>query len=213
MLGIRKTQTTAYHPSGNGQVERFNHTLVKMIKAFLKGEQRNWDLNLGCLAGAYRATMHESTGFTPNLLMFGRENRLPAEILYGVPKQEDSTKYCEFVEEIRGKLEKAHEVTRQHLQKNVSRQKEIYDAKSVMYQYKVGDLVWYAAPVIDAKLAPKLQRSFVGPIVILQRFNDLTYEIQIDAKGSKRVVHHDKLLPYRGREIPKWTKKVIKKTK
>ena len=27
LLGITTTRTSAYHPEGNGQVERFNHTL------------------------------------------------------------------------------------------------------------------------------------------------------------------------------------------
>jgi hypothetical protein len=52
-----------------------------MIKSYLRGEQTNWDVNLGCLAGAYRATPNESTGLTPNLLLFGREIRMPYEIV------------------------------------------------------------------------------------------------------------------------------------
>ena len=68
LLEIRKTQTTPGNPRCNGQVERFNRTLVRMIKAYLKGQQREWDRNLVCLAAAYRATPHESTGMTPNLL-------------------------------------------------------------------------------------------------------------------------------------------------
>ena len=214
MLGIRKTQTTAYHPSGNGQVERFNHTLVKMIKAYLKGEQRDWDLHLGCLAGAYRSTTHESTGFSPNFLMFGRENRLPAEILFCTPAGEEApTSYCEYVEGIRSKLEKAHEVARQHLGKSSTRHKELYDAKSTLNKYPVGELVWYASAGRDTKLAPKLRPSYTGPVVVVQRFNDLTYEIQLDQKGTRKIVHHDKLLPYLGNERPRWMKAAVKKIK
>jgi hypothetical protein len=54
-----------------------------MIKSFLRGEQTGWDLNLGCLAGAYRAIPHESTGLTPNLLLLGREVRLPIQVIKG----------------------------------------------------------------------------------------------------------------------------------
>ena len=74
LLEIWKTRTSPYNPHCNGQVERFNQTLVSMIKSFLKGKQREWDRNLGSLAGTYHATVHESTGMTPNLLMFGKEN-------------------------------------------------------------------------------------------------------------------------------------------
>ena len=83
LLEIRKTRTSPGNPKCNGQTESFNHTLVRMIKAYLKGQQRDWDLHLSCLAAAYRATIHESTGMTPNLLMLGREVRLPAELMFG----------------------------------------------------------------------------------------------------------------------------------
>ena len=69
LMEIRKTRTSVRNPKGNGQVEKFNRTLVRMIKAYLKGEQENWDLNLGCPAAAFRATPSASTKFTPNMLM------------------------------------------------------------------------------------------------------------------------------------------------
>ena len=68
MLEIRKTRTSPRNPKGNGQSERFNRTLLRMIKAYLGREQSDWDLHLGCLAGAYCATPQEATKLTPNLL-------------------------------------------------------------------------------------------------------------------------------------------------
>ena len=53
MLEVRKTRTSVRNPRGNGQVERLNRTLLRMIRVYLCGEQREWDLHLGCLAGAY----------------------------------------------------------------------------------------------------------------------------------------------------------------
>jgi hypothetical protein len=52
-----------------------------MIKSYLPGEQTNWDINLGYLAGAYRSSSNESTGLTRNLMMLGREVTLPFEII------------------------------------------------------------------------------------------------------------------------------------
>lgn len=46
LLQIRKTRSSPKHPQGNGQVERFNRTLISMIKAYLKGQQTDWDLYL-----------------------------------------------------------------------------------------------------------------------------------------------------------------------
>ena len=83
LLEIKKSRTSVRNPKCNCQTERFNRTLIRMIKAYLKDEQTDWDLNLGCLAGAYRASQNESTQLTPNLLFLGREVRIPTELLMG----------------------------------------------------------------------------------------------------------------------------------
>ena len=101
MLEVRKTRTSSKNPKDNAVAERFNKTLVRMIKAYLRGQQTNWDLNLGCLASAYRSTVHASTGMTPNLLMLGREVRIPAELAYGSTTKyipQDITSYGEYVD-------------------------------------------------------------------------------------------------------------------
>ena len=72
MLEVRKTRTSVRNPRGNGQAERFSRTLLRMIKAYLCGEQKEGDLHLGCLAGAYRATPNEAIKMTPNLLTMDR---------------------------------------------------------------------------------------------------------------------------------------------
>ena len=69
LLEIKKTRTSVRNPRCNGQAERFNRSLLRMIKAYVRGEQENWGLNLGCLAAAYRACPHVSTGLSSNLLM------------------------------------------------------------------------------------------------------------------------------------------------
>ena len=97
LLGIKKTRTSPRHPACNGMVERFNQTVIKIIRAFIDGKQNNWDLYLGCLAGAYRSSLHESTGYTPNMLMLGREVRIPVDLLFEQPKH-PGVSYGEFVE-------------------------------------------------------------------------------------------------------------------
>ena len=45
-LGIEQTRTSAYHPQGNGQVERFNRTLESMLAIVVNDHQTDWDLHL-----------------------------------------------------------------------------------------------------------------------------------------------------------------------
>jgi hypothetical protein len=126
LLDICKTRSSAYNIRCNGQTKRFNKTLVRMIKAYLKGQEKDWDKVLGCLAGAYRATVHESTGYSPNMLMLGREVRLPAQIMYSAPDNDHGfPSYSAYVEKLKERMERAHEVARHHLQKAASKQKRI----------------------------------------------------------------------------------------
>ncbi|GFO02428.1 Pol polyprotein [Plakobranchus ocellatus] len=36
-LNINKSRTTPYHPSSNGQVERYNRTLLNAVRCYLQG--------------------------------------------------------------------------------------------------------------------------------------------------------------------------------
>ena len=81
LLGIEKTRTTPLHPQSDGQVERFNRTLVEMLRGRLQPDQKDWDLQLSACMMAYRSSAHESTRFTPNQLMLGREIEVPLDVM------------------------------------------------------------------------------------------------------------------------------------
>lgn len=214
LLEIRKTRTSPRNPKGNGQCERFNRTVLGMIKSYIKGEQTKWDLNLGCLAGAYRATPNESTTLTPNLMLLGREIRLSHEISKGgIPLtniKENSSNYGEHVQNLRNSLQKAHKVARAHLQVNAKRRKDYYDRKSNLTNFEVYDKAWCMLG-IKKGISPKLQALYTGPCLITRKFNDINYEIQVDESGLRKVVNHDKLKQYKGENIPKWIKTLVKK--
>ena len=80
-LEVDKLRTTAYKPSTNGVVERFHRTLNTILGKLVAVNQRDWDERLPYALLAYRATTHSSTGFTPNKLFLGRENRLPVDLV------------------------------------------------------------------------------------------------------------------------------------
>ena len=68
----------------NGQVERINRTLLQMIRCTLQEGQTNWDSRLQMLMAGVRSSASSSTGFTPNLLMLGREVVQPLQLTTGV---------------------------------------------------------------------------------------------------------------------------------
>jgi transposase InsO family protein len=65
ILGVQQRFTSAYHPATNGQVERFNRSLLTMLCHYV-GANRSWDKVLGAAMAAYNATVHTSTGLAPH---------------------------------------------------------------------------------------------------------------------------------------------------
>ena len=70
-FGVQKSQTTAYHPQGDGMVEWFNRSLLQMLHTYVFGEA-DWEPYLHLILFAYRTAIHSSTGVSPFELMFGQ---------------------------------------------------------------------------------------------------------------------------------------------
>lgn len=85
LLHIEKTRASPYHPQSNGMVERFNKTLANMLSAYVNDHQTNWDKSLPYVMQAYRSAVHETTGYTLNSLMLGRETTTPLDLMYELP--------------------------------------------------------------------------------------------------------------------------------
>ena len=81
MLEIKKFLTTAYHTAGNGQVENANKTVKSLLMAKVDSYPETCDQHLGPCLMAYRSSEHSSTGYNPYSLIFGREVRLPLDVM------------------------------------------------------------------------------------------------------------------------------------
>lgn len=76
---------------GNGITERFNRTLISMLGTLEQDQKSDWKTHIGSLVHAYNATKHETTGFSPYFLMFGRDPTLPVDLVIGLDKHDKVT--------------------------------------------------------------------------------------------------------------------------
>lgn len=206
-LGCTKTRTAPLHPQSDGMAERFMKTLGDLISLYCNENQFDWDVHLPILIMAYNSSVHSSTGFSPSMMMFGREMTLPADILFGTgypgaPKCKPS----EYLECLLEKLDKIHHIAMDNLEIKSSRQKQ-YERKASLSPYNVGDLVWLNDKPKKRGKSKKLQRPWRGPFKITNVINDLVYRIQVGPRTKPKVVHYNRLKPFVGPtpENMKWT--------
>ena len=142
ILEIEKTRTTPYRPQSDGLVERFNKTLQQMLSIFVNENRSDWDNYIPFLLMAYRSSQQQSTQCTPNLLMLGRENRLPLRVIVGMSPGKKRTECpSEYVEWVRNSLENSYDFARENLQRSFARQKRSYDKNVRRRDYPVGSWV------------------------------------------------------------------------
>ena len=75
---------------------------------------------------AFRTSVHESTGYTPQFLVFGEKINLLIDIQYPSPEQPNKTDVHQFVQQKHGDVQRAHEAARLHLQAAQLRRNVLY---------------------------------------------------------------------------------------
>lgn len=194
-FGIDKVRCSPYKPSTNGCVERFHRTLNSMLGKVISQNQRDWDEKLQHVMAAYRAAKHESTGFSPNRLIFGRENAAPLDLVLGetFADQEHYHSYDDYVAEIQDRIRKAHILARQCLSSAAERRKNEYDVRVKSSNFVAGQWVWYLYPRRRVNENPKWNRHYQGPFLITAVIPPSDYVIQRTRRSVPQVVHGDKL--------------------
>jgi transposase InsO family protein len=202
LLQMAKTRTTPYRPSANGQVERMNREILTKLRIFIDGKQALWDRYLPYVGMAMRATTNRSTGFTPNMMMLGREVTLPVDLLAQFPK-ESNAEPAPYVQQLQEQLRDVHECARNKLGVALQERKRTYDQKVLEDVYDLGDLVYLLNGTSKKGTTRKLQPVYLGPFSIVRKISDALYVIT-GIRRHHQVVHHDRLRRYADRNIPFW---------
>ena len=92
ILCIKHTVTTPYRPQSNGSCERLNSIIINRIRTLHPREKNRWHLHLDSLILAYTSTVHESTGISPFYGMFGRQPKIPIDLMVRLPDVEVEVK-------------------------------------------------------------------------------------------------------------------------
>ena len=79
---------------------------------------------------AYNVSVHPSTGFSPFYLMFGRQARLPIDLIYGTdPQVVENQSVGEYAASLKSRVSAAFDLVRRNVSQHHVYQKKLYDQK------------------------------------------------------------------------------------
>ncbi|XP_074597888.1 uncharacterized protein LOC141852696 [Brevipalpus obovatus] len=147
--------SNAYHPEGQGQVERMNRTLGERIKIYADKNYKNWDLALPSIVFSINNTIHGVTKYSPAFLLLGFSPRSPSDQKFAVTR-------C---------TSDVHMARAQAYDRLVASQrktKERLKNSGVQPNYQPGDLVLIRRKASDLVRGKKLTIPYLGPYLVLQ---------------------------------------------
>lgn len=196
--GIKHILNAVATPRANGQVERFNRTILDALSAKTHGkDDRSWDDYVPDIQIGLNTTIHKTTGKSPSELLFGfkinsgSENVL-AEII-------DDTRDASS-----SNLEQIREQASERIIEQQRRDKYRFDSKrKSKHTYAVGDLVSVNREVPSDGRSKKLVNKYQGPYRITKLLPNDRFAIEDTPLTRKpgrplydAIVAIDKLKPW-----------------
>ena len=126
--GIIRSCTSPYHPEGNGQVERFNATLLSMLRTLPENHKTKWASHVSKLVHAYNATRNEATGFLPFYLLFGREPTLPIDTIFQKTANAHIKNHSDYARQWQRAMKQAYEIATEKSRKSQERGRNYHSA-------------------------------------------------------------------------------------
>lgn len=107
-----------------------------MLKTLDPSIKSHWKDHIAPLVHAYNCTRHQSTGYTPYFLLFGRTPRFPVDVILGLTND-----YPSMVAAVKERLQAAYKAASDAARQSSKRQAEGYDRKVRGSSLQPGDFV------------------------------------------------------------------------
>ena len=200
LYGVQKLRTSPYHAQTNGQVERMNQTIIRMISKLEEDKKACWSEHLPEMLSAYNGTLSAVTGYSPYFLLFGRKSRMPVDCLF--PTLCDSPNQAKMevsVAAMQKRLKEAFTVARHLTSQEAASQRRYYDCKAGAVALQPGDVVMVCTDGFVGKRKVKDQWEDGGFIVESQLEDWPVYKVRcltsdVKQKPKYQILHRNHLL-------------------
>ena len=150
-------------------------TLEAMLSSVVNKNHTDWDDKLPYLMIAYRSAEYDTTGYSLNYLMLGREAPTPLDLVYDMNVQRKPIPRSKCVWQLQETMEETHRIVRVNTKREMMRQKRYHDTKLQWQKFSLGDSVYVYFPRKSMGTSPKLTRFWQGSFEVLQKWSDYTY--------------------------------------
>jgi len=179
---IKQIRTTAFHPQGNGSVERTHHVITEYLKQYTD-RGNGWDEYIDLAMLSYNTSRHESTKFTPCELVMGKPARTPGS---DPPVEGLDRTYHEYFTQLLDQINQVQAMGIRNLNDAKIRSKHYYDKRVKPQTIQKGDQVY-----LLKEPTTKFGDQYTGPHEVVGVCGPRNFTIRIGRKT--RVVHVDKL--------------------
>ncbi|CAL9684102.1 unnamed protein product [Knipowitschia caucasica] len=139
---------------------------------------------------AYNCTQHDSTGYSPYYLMYGRHPRLPVDLVFGLTYGSNPCEYSDYVQDLKDCLKHAYAQANISSRQAKLQQKKHYDSRvKKSLTFAPGDRVLVKVCAIEGrqKLGDRWESK---PYLVLKKQPGVpVYVIQSEDGEKQRVVH------------------------
>jgi hypothetical protein len=122
LTGTQLKMSTARYAQTDGQTERINQTLEVMLRSAINHKQDNWEDFLPACEFAHNSNINKSTGFSPFILNYGYDPKIPATIMKlnnsDIPAKEFIINQQKLIKEAKQNIEKANQIMKKYYNKN-----------------------------------------------------------------------------------------------
>jgi exodeoxyribonuclease III len=207
ILNINRVSTTPYNPRSDGFVENHNKTLKDQLYHYVDNlKQDDWDVFLPTVQLMYNTTVSLATGFTPMLLMTGREARMPSfSHMASVDlEKHKSVLSNEFVLKTIESMRAYHDFALKQTVKNKERLNVRVRKPLEFVEYEPGQQFLRVRRPISTfksaeekeewKISMKLLERYEGPYKIVRKISPVLYDADVDGKEVR--VHAGNMKPF-----------------
>ncbi|GES82982.1 enzymatic polyprotein, putative [Rhizophagus clarus] len=149
---------------------------------------------------AYRTRQHETTGYLPFYLIYGRQAVLPIELMIdtNINKEKDIHEaLLEQTYDIMEKMDQDLEKVKIRINQRQQIQKKKYDDKGISLKLKIGDKVLVEQTYLRNNMSAKLENQWIEPYYIHNVLDQNVYKLRhMNGKLVKRIIHENRLKIY-----------------